>query len=144
MGQDMNIADLMSWLSNVFPSLSQYIKIVMPLLVMIVSVIGIFSDILPKPGDVYPVPDIQDIDAELKGKGRIVYRLVRISRYITTKINRVVISKPYEMFYRFTKICAVLLRKIKGQEATPDAVEITKPKPYRMRFVRKKLPEKID
>lgn len=142
MGSEINLIDIVQWVTTMFPSLSQYTKIFMPALVMIATTLGVFSDILPEPGQPYPVPDLVDLDIELKGKGRVIYTLVRISRWITIHTNRFINSKAYNSFYRFTNFCSTLIRKVKGQEAKVAAAPISTPKPYRFKILRNKLTDK--
>lgn len=139
MGADFNIVDLMNWLSLVFPSLAQYSKVIMPLIVTAVGIISIFSNILPKPGEHYPIPPMADLDIELKGSGRVIYVMVRTTRCITKLFNRFIDTWLYRVFYKTTSFCSVLIRKFKGQVTNEEAVEITTPKPYSFKRLKRKI-----
>lgn len=132
MGADLGIIEIVHWVTVLFPSLSEYAKIITPLFVITVSVIGIFSNILPEPGDTYPVPCLTDIDSELKGHGRIIYRLTRISRQVTILMNKVICTKPYKWFYYTTVFCSTIITHLRGGELKSKFKPITKPKPYKM------------
>jgi len=144
MGQDFGIIDLINWLSLVFPSLTQYSKVIMPLIITGIGIISIFSNILPKPGEHYPIPPLDDLDVELKGKGRITYFMVRVTRFITISFNKFIDTRLYKIFFNTTSFCSVVIKKLKGHAATEEAVEITTPKPYVFEKLKRKLREKKD
>jgi hypothetical protein len=144
MGQDFGIIDLINWLSLVFPSLTQYSKVIMPMIITGVGIISIFSNILPKPGEHYPIPPIEDLDVELKGKGRVTYVMVRVTRFITITFNRFIDTWLYKAFFNMTNFCSVLIKKFKGHATNEEAVEISTPKPYVFEKLKRKLREKKD
>lgn len=130
MGQDLGVVEIVHWMTYVFPSLSEYTKIIMPLLIFAISAIGVFSNVLPEPGTLYPVPQSEDLAAELHDKGWFVYRLTLLSRKLTILANKVVASKPYAWFHRFTEICSNLLSRVRGESLKSEDVKITIPKPH--------------
>ena len=142
MGSDLTLLDVLGWITHVFPSLTQYGKIILPAVLMLISVIGIFSNILPKPGDPYPVPDLDDINAELKGKGRITYYCVIITRRVTLGFNYLIRTKVYACFYTTTKVCSNLIARVKGHRESSEMVEITKPKPPTFKRLKMKRHDK--
>ena len=132
MGPDLGIIEIVHWVTIMFPSLSEYTKIITPILVFTVSVIGIFSNILPEPGKTYPIPDIDDLDTELKDQGRIVYRLTRISRSVTIRVNKIISSTPYKWFHKTTTFCSNMINRLRGRGMKSSIMKITKPKPYKI------------
>lgn len=132
MGPDLGMVELIRWISMMFPSMSEYTTIFTPIFIVGVTIMNMFSNILPEPGTTYPVPSVRDIDAELKDKGRIVYRLIRLSRWLTINVNRLVSTRFYRWFYKSTKACAKILLRIKGGNSGKIRA-ITKPKPFKVK-----------
>lgn len=139
MGPNPNIVELMNWLSIVFPSLAQYSKVMMPMILAVIGIISVFSNILPKPGEHYPFPSMEDLDIELKGSGRFTYITAKVSRSVTIMINKIIDTRCYWLFYKITKFCSVVIKKIKGQVSEEEAVDISTPKPYSFQRLRQKL-----
>lgn len=132
-----SIVELVHWMSILFPSFSQYTKIVTPLVVFGISVIGIFSNILPKPGELYPIPSLDDLAAELKDRSRLIYFITRISRKVSILTNKVIVTRPYKWFYLTTTFLSNLFNRLRGIKAKSGSISITQPKPYKIRLGRK-------
>lgn len=144
MGANPNIVELMNWLSLVFPSLAQYSKVMMPMIIAIIGVISVFSNILPKPGELYPLPTLEDLEIEMKGNGRFTYATAKISRSITIFVNKIIATKCYDYFFKITKFCSIVIKKVKGQAGEEKAVGITTPKPYSFKRLRQRLNKEKD
>ena len=134
MGLELGIIEIVHWLTMIFPSLAEYSKIIIPMVLFFVSVICIFSNILPEPGNSYPVPSVKDLGVEFQNKAKFVYKITWISRCITKRVNRIIHSKPYKWFYNFTTACSNMISLFKGGSKKLVYKEITKPKPYVMNF----------
>lgn len=135
MGTDFGIVEVIQWVTYFFPSLSEYTTVLSPILVFIFSVVGVFSNILPEPGVTYPVPEISDIDSELKGRSRIIYRLTRIARWITIKVNAFICTSPYRWFHTGTTKVSHLIDRLKGGKKKVDGpTTITPIEPYKMKL----------
>ena len=137
-GVDLGIIEIVHWVTLIFPSLSQYTSIIVPVLVFTLSVIGIFSNILPSPGNTYPVPEKEDLYTELHAHSRFIYRMALITRQITLWVNRIICSKPYKWFYVTTEFCSILVNRLRGKRLKSSAMGITKPKPYQINLERLK------
>lgn len=132
MGTDVGIVEVFQGLAYFFPSLAQYTTILSPILVFVFSAIGIFSNILPEPGSKYPIPDIEDIESELAGKGKLIYRMVLISRWVMITVNQIIDTKVYYWFHTFTDTCSKFVARLKGEVKAKKLSKITKPKPHQI------------
>lgn len=130
MGTNIGAVEIVNWIILIFPSFSQYAKIVTPIFIFTVSVMGVFCNILPPPGNPYALPSLSDLNRELKGKGWVVYGMVKICFHVTVMVNRIVAGKPYMVFYKSTKKVADLINRLKGKNEDDMAVKITKPEHF--------------
>ncbi len=132
MGVDVGLLEVSHWITIVFPSLSTYTKLITPAIFVLFSVFTFFSNIIPEPGHIFPIPSDDDIKAELKHKGRIVYTLTRVSAEITQGVNRVIKTRFYKFVYMFITLGAKIIGRIKGDKSKGKIKQITKPKPYKV------------
>jgi hypothetical protein len=130
MGPDLGLLELIRWFTVTFPSTAEYTSIMMPMIIFGFSIVNIFSNILPTPGDKYQVPELDDIETELDGVHSVLRVLAKMSRRLTILANRVVGSRVYVWFYNATKLCAKILRRLKGG-TDGESKPITKPKPFK-------------
>jgi hypothetical protein len=147
MGPDLGIIEIINWVTYLFPSFSVYIKILAPIFILGVSVIGIFSNILPLPMETYPVPSLEDINTELKGKGVFVYRFTRLSRRVTITINRIICGKSYKCFYNCTDKCSTIISYVRGSGKKAVFKKFTPPKPFQLdldKYTKKKEEQNED
>ena len=132
---DVSIVQIIRWIVYFFPSFYDYAKIIAPILILSVSIAGVFMNIIPSPGQIYPVPSIEDIEIELKDK-KLIYKLTLLTRNITLKINYVIESKPYKWFYKIASFIYRIVNKIKGNSSKKTDISITKPQVFKIEFDR--------
>jgi len=127
---DFDFSEIVKWVVVLFPSLTMYMKFVVPLGVLIISIVGIFSNILPPPNHQYEVPDLEDVKATLRDNGKIAYYFTRITMFITEQVNIIIESGFYAGFYSFTQVCDKLFAKLRKSEAEVDETQhVSKPVP---------------
>jgi len=130
---DVSIVQIIRWIVYFFPSVYDYAKIVAPILILFVSTTSVFMNIIPSPGQIYPVPSREDIELELKDKA-VIYRLTLFTRYITLKVNAVVKSRPYKWFYKIASLITRVVNKIRGVSSKKTDISITKPGVFEIEF----------
>ena len=113
MESGLAILPFMNWIGYFFPSLSQYIEVVCPIIIVMFGAISIFSNILPKPGYLFMVPSEEDLCTELIDHPKAILRLAKLSRQITLIVNKGIQSTTYDHVYAFTKRCTWLLSYLK-------------------------------
>jgi len=102
-----------SWISHVFPSLAQYTKYVGPGLMALISGIGIFTNILPEPNHVYPIPDVKSLETELQGGGKFILKIAKFTRVTVIGTNWFIATALYSGFYNTTNAISGVLAKVK-------------------------------
>lgn len=138
MGSDIGTVEIVHWVSYIFPDLAEYLKIIIPTVVIVASVLGVLSNILPDPDFVYPVPDVDDIDIEMIDSGRVIYTVTRISRCVTLFANRIIRSKMYRVIFKVVQFFGRIVARLRGQSASSTMTKITEPKPYKIDMNRRK------
>ncbi len=126
---DLSIVSILRWIEYLFPSLSVYIDLIAPLIIMFVGIISIFTNILPEPGHQFHLPKREDLKLELKNFNRKVYYLAVLSRYLTIVINAFMRSWWYKTFYNSTGFVSLILRKFKLTYRNKTFSEIKVPDP---------------
>jgi hypothetical protein len=96
------IVMIASWIEHRFPSLAEYTKYVGPALMMLISGVGIFTDMLPEPNHKYPVPDVTELQAELQGGAGFILKIATFTRSFTITVNWFIATAMYSWFYNFT------------------------------------------
>lgn len=128
---NVGIFELVGWVSFVFPTMAGFLKTMVPLLFCAISVIGVFSNILPEPGVIYEVPTLDEIELELKHRSRLIYWLTCISRQITVGVNRLTQSRVYWLFYAWTNLCSRLVEYFRGGIRKSKFIKLSDPTPYK-------------
>jgi len=104
-----------------------------PILILTLSMTTVFFNILPDPGQVYPVPCVKDIDVTLRHR-RVTRHVTMMARNVTIRINYIICSKPYLYFYKFIRVLYLIITKIKGDPVKRTGVSITKPEVFKIDF----------
>ena len=130
MGQGVSLATLISFIDYFFPSLSQYTKFVAPAIMFLFTAIGIFTNILPEPGHVYPVPNVTDLETELDGSGKFILKIAKLARNITIAVNWFIATTPYIWFYNATNTLTNIIYRFHFSASPPKNTGITPPQPY--------------
>ena len=137
MGLNIDMSMIIGWVTYLFPTTAEYIKVLVPLVILLLNVLGIFSNLLPEPGKMYRLPTREDLESELKPNGIIVYRMTVVSLVITRWINRIICSKLYYWFYHTTMTVSRIVKAFRGTKPKSGKIKISPPKPYRIDFDRK-------
>lgn len=101
------------WIVYLFPSSAQYVKYIGPALVGFATAVGIFTNLLPEPGHVYPVPDVKQLQAELEGNGGFILKIATFTRSLVIGINWFLATAVYAWFYNGTNRVSAVLAKVK-------------------------------
>ena len=109
MGSGLTLIPILNWIDYLFPSLTTYTTTLGPLIVVLIGLASIFSNILPIPGMVYPVPDKLDIDIELQDSNILILYSAKVARVITIHINWIVSTTLYKGFFHSTKYTASII-----------------------------------
>lgn len=134
---DVSVVQVIRWITYFFPSFYDYAKIIAPITILFVSIASVFMNIIPNPGQVYPVPCAYDIELELKDR-KLIYRLTLLTRFITLKINYIICSRPYKWFYKSAEFLSFIVSKIKGNKFKNNESVISKPEVFKINFNRNK------
>lgn len=127
---EFGIISFFRWMDYIFPSLSVYLDIIGPALLVLVGVVSVFTNIMPDPGHQFEVPCKQDIELELKDKNWKIYYLTKISRTLTICINLIMRSFLYKWFFYITKSTSLVLRKMNLTRRKSDIELIKIPPVY--------------
>ena len=110
MGSMLGIMPFINWINYFFPSLTDYTHFIAPLVMVFVGLFSISSRILPHPGHLFDVPDVDAIEAEL-GKGNpFILFATKMTRVISVGINRLLSSKSYAVVYNVVQRLKVNFR----------------------------------
>lgn len=120
MDQLFDLTTIVSWIDYIFPSLSEYTKLVIPGFMIVATILGIFTKLLPLPNHHYPVPDLHDLEIQLGSSGNWILSIARFARSIAIGLNWFLASTMYASFYITTAKISNLLGKLKGN--TPVAI----------------------
>lgn len=101
--------------------MEQYTQYLIPGLMMTVSAVGIFTNLLPKPGQKYLVPDTAALEVQLQGSGGFILRIAKFARALMVGINWFLDTGMYKGFYNTTNAISGLLSKIKLAPKPPVA-----------------------
>jgi hypothetical protein len=134
MGFSLGILSILTWIDYFFPSLTVYTNTIGPFFVLIFGIVSIFSDILPKPGVLFYVPELEDINIELKSSGYIVIVLSKMARRLTIVVNTILLSKPYETFYKISKYFTGAISYIKMSRNKTIVNKVSPPKEFDSNF----------
>lgn len=96
-----------------FPSLEEYTQYLIPGLMSAAVVVGIFTNLLPKPGQKYLVPDTTALEIELQGSGGFILRIAKFARALMIGTNWFLGTGLYKSFYNATNVVSGVLSKIK-------------------------------
>lgn len=130
---DISIVQIIRWIVYFFPSFYDYVKMIAPIVILTVSISSVFMNIIPNPGQVYPVPCRKDIELELKDK-KFIFKLTLLTRWITIKVNYIICSRPYKWFYKSAEILSSIVNKIRGNKGIGKISTISKPKVFKISF----------
>lgn len=133
MALEIGIVQIVQWVTYVLPAFTDYVKLFAPMVIVTVSLSGMFFNILPDPGQVYPVPCVRDIETAL-GHRKIVVKLTKMSRNMTIRINYIICSKPYVYFYNTVRIIYKIIMKVKGEPERKKTIHITQPEVFTIDF----------
>jgi hypothetical protein len=109
-----------SWLEHTFPSLAEYTKYVGPAFMILLSAVGVFTDLLPEPNHKYPVPDVTELEAELQGSAGFILKLAKFTRSLTVSVNWFIGTAVYGWFYNFTNKISNFLPRF-GRKTPPQS-----------------------
>jgi hypothetical protein len=137
MALEIGIVQIVQWVTYVLPAFTDYVKLFAPIIIVTVSLSGTFFNILPDPGQVYPVPCVKDIEDTLSNR-KIILTLTKMSRNMTIRINFVICSKPYVYFYNIVKFIYKIIIKVKGEPERKTSINITQPEVFTIDFERSK------
>jgi hypothetical protein len=112
MDLSMVVMMLLSWITKKFPSLEQYTEYVIPIAIFSITAFGIFTNMLPKPGHKFPVPDVAELEKELQGGGGLIIRMAKFARTIVISTNWFLGTVIYSWFYNFTNRISTMLSKL--------------------------------
>jgi hypothetical protein len=91
---------ILSWILYLFPSGGQYAKILIPVFMTLVTLLGMLPNILPEPGHIYPVPDVIALETELGTQKGVIVKLALFTRRLTVTINWFIATSLYTGFYK--------------------------------------------
>ena len=104
---------LTSWVVARFPSLGEYVQYVGPALMILISVIGIFTNLLPKPDHKFPVPDVKALEIELGDSGGFILKMAKFTRSFVIGLNWFIGTAVYSWFYRTTNVVSGWVSRFK-------------------------------
>lgn len=102
-----------TWLAKQFPSLSEYVEYVGPVVVGLLTAIGIFTNLLPEPNTKYPVPDVTALETQLQGSGGFILKIAKWTRSLVIGINWFIATAVYAWFYNFLGLISRFVPKFK-------------------------------
>ena len=102
-----------TWVTHMFPSLAEYTQYIAPALMALITGIGIFTNMLPEPNHIYPVPDTSSLEAELQGSGGFILRIAKFTRSLVIGWNWFLTTSIYSWFYTSTNAVSSILSKVK-------------------------------
>lgn len=137
MGPGLSMLSILTWIDYFFPSLTVYTETIGPLVVVMFGIVSVFSDILPKPGYSFPIPDIEDLEVELMSVHRLIFFFSKIARRITLVVNKITNSNSYRGFYKGTKVISKMVGYLRLAKSVSKLQTIAPPDP----FVPKSTPE---
>ena len=93
-------------------------KLTAPLFLSYIASLGAVVAMLPDPNHVYPVPDVDDLKAELHQNGGVILRLATFTRSLTIGANWFLASPPYGWFYTLVTTLSSLFPRFKKASAS--------------------------
>lgn len=117
MDPTLAITSILTLIIKLFPSLSEYSQYIISGAITLVTLIGIFTNILPEPGHKFTVPDIEALEAELQGQANFILNIAKFTRNLVIIVNWFINTSLYKGFYNTTNAITKLLPWMKNQQS---------------------------
>jgi hypothetical protein len=130
MGSGLVFMPFVTWINYFFPSLSGYTHIIAPLLMVVLGFFSVATKIMPIPGHVFEVPDLESIDVELKDSSVLVLWSTKLTRVMTIGANWLISTKPYGVMFRVAQRLRVVHRIQTIREGKNKGSKFSKPEKF--------------
>ena len=92
------------WIIKTFPSFGDFLSVLLPICGTVITLLGVFTNLLPVPGSSYAVPNVDAIKAELDHRGALIVKMVIWAKNLVTFVNLFLNSKLYKTIHHLLTV----------------------------------------